>query len=256
MSRSQLKVLGCSGGFGKGHATTSFLLDDDILIDCGTGVGSLDLTSLKKIDHIFLTHCHLDHIVSLPFLLDLVGVKRHTPIKVYATQQTIKAIKDNIMNNQIWPDFSKIPSVEKPSVDFIDVNTNKVWEIDSRTITPVVVPHTVEALAYVIKSGNNSLAFSGDTGYSESLIETLNKINCLKHLIIETSFPDEEKNLAELSQHLCPELLTEMLRKLKNKPQIHITHLKPGYEQATLRQIENHGHKNIKALKTSEVIVF
>jgi ribonuclease BN (tRNA processing enzyme) len=256
MSRSQLKVLGCSGGFGKGHATTSFLIDGNILIDCGTGVGTLELTELKLIDHIFLTHCHLDHIVSLPFLLDLVGVKRSKPIQVYANPYTIKAIQENIMNNQIWPDFTKIPSATQPSVSFIDVTTKTSWEINGKKIRHLTVPHTVDALAYVIESQNSSIAFSGDTGYSESLIHNLNEIPKLNHLIIETSFSDDEKALAEISQHLCPELLAEMLLKLKIKPQIYITHLKPGHERSTLKQIQSQCNKTINPLKMGQTIIF
>ena len=256
MARSQLKVLGCSGGFGKGLATTSLLIDSNTLIDCGTGVGNLEITDLKLIDHIFLTHCHLDHIVSLPFLLDLVGVKRPKPINVYATPYTIKAIQDNIMNNQIWPDFSKIPSASQPSVVFIDVTSKMHWEIDSKKISPISVPHTVDALAYVIESPHSSIAFSGDTGYSEELIDTINKVPKLNHLIIETSFPDEEKALAEMSKHLCPQLLVEMLSKLRSRPQIYITHLKPGYERITLRQILNRCNRTINPLKNGQIIIF
>jgi len=40
---SHLRILGCSGGIGKNLRTTSMLLDDDVLIDAGTGVGDLSL---------------------------------------------------------------------------------------------------------------------------------------------------------------------------------------------------------------------
>jgi len=53
--------------------TTSFLLDSDILIDAGTGVGDLSLAELSLIDYIFITHSHLDHVASIPFLVDTVG---------------------------------------------------------------------------------------------------------------------------------------------------------------------------------------
>ena len=65
------------------------LLDDDILIDAGTGVGDLTLEAMCRIDHVFLTHSHLDHVTSLPFLLDTVGPLRDGPITVYALQETI-----------------------------------------------------------------------------------------------------------------------------------------------------------------------
>jgi len=76
---SELRILGCSGGFGAGLRTTSFLWDADTLIDAGTGVGDLSLEELLKIDQIFLTHSHLDHIVSIPFLSRCRGCEtQHT----------------------------------------------------------------------------------------------------------------------------------------------------------------------------------
>ena len=167
MSDIQLKVLGCNGGFGKNHETTALLLNENILIDCGTGVGNMEINDLKKIDHVFITHCHLDHIVSLPFLLDLVGVKRANPIQVYASHVTIKAIREHIMNDLIWPDFTQIPTPIAPSIVFNDLSQQAVWNIQGCKITPIPVPHVVDACAYVIESSSGALAFSGDTGFSE-----------------------------------------------------------------------------------------
>ena len=74
----KLKVLGCSGSIGgQQQRTTSLLVDDDMLIDAGTGVGDLEIAQLAKIDHVFLTHSHLDHIACLPFIPDTVGELRH-----------------------------------------------------------------------------------------------------------------------------------------------------------------------------------
>ncbi len=52
----QIKILGWSGGIGAGLRTTSFMLDDDILIDAGTGLGDLPLNQMTGIRHIFLSH--------------------------------------------------------------------------------------------------------------------------------------------------------------------------------------------------------
>ncbi|MDB5730818.1 MAG: 3,5-cyclic-nucleotide phosphodiesterase, partial [Variovorax sp.] len=66
----KVRVLGCSGAIARDCRTTSFLIDDDLLVDAGTGVGDLTLDEMAGIDDVFLTHSHFDHIASLPMMLD------------------------------------------------------------------------------------------------------------------------------------------------------------------------------------------
>ena len=92
----KIRVLGCSGGIGGHHLrTTSFLVDHDILIDAGTGVGDLSIAELAQIDHVFITHSHLDHVVSLAFMVDAVGDMRDKPLTVHATEATIQILSGN-----------------------------------------------------------------------------------------------------------------------------------------------------------------
>jgi len=56
----RVRVLGCSGAIAKGCRTTSFLVDGDVLVDAGTGVGDLTLEEMAGIEHVLLTHSHLD----------------------------------------------------------------------------------------------------------------------------------------------------------------------------------------------------
>jgi len=98
----RLRVLGCSGSIGGQHnRTTSFLVDQDILVDAGTGVGELSIAELTLIDHIFVTHSHLDHVDSIAFFLDSVGALRPKPVTVYATGPTIEILKRNLFNGDI-----------------------------------------------------------------------------------------------------------------------------------------------------------
>ena len=245
-----LRILGCSGGISKDLRTTSFLLDDDILIDAGTGVGDLTLDELKQIDYLFLTHSHLDHICSLPFILDAVGVNRLKPLMVFGIQETIDALKKHIFNNVIWPDFTKIPSPEKPSVVFEVIEIGQTLTVGHIQITALPVNHSIPANGYWIDSGEGALVFSGDTGPSEEFWDALLTLqdksreeenkkgnHYLKHLIIETSFTNSEKELASLSGHYHPETLCADLEKLEDTCQIWITHLKPDESHKIMQEI-------------------
>ena len=234
----KLKILGCSGGIGGRHLrTTALLLDKDILIDAGTGVMDLSITELAMIDHVFITHTHLDHIASLPLLLDTVADRRQKPLIVYGTPAVITILRNHIFNWAIWPDFSEVPTPEAPFLKFQEIEVGVTVDIDQRLITALPVEHTVPAVGYRIDSGSASLVFSGDTGICDAFWRAVNRIPNLKHLIIECAFSNREERLAMLSKHLCPNMLALELQKLERNCEIHITHLKPGQIELTMEEI-------------------
>jgi ribonuclease BN (tRNA processing enzyme) len=236
----KVRVLGCSGGIGGRHLrTTSLLLDHDILIDAGTGVEELSLAELKAIDHLFLTHSHLDHIASLPMLVDTVGEMRQEPITVHALPETIDILRAHIFNWLVWPDFTEIPTAAAPFMEFREIEIGKTYDMGGRRITVLPANHTVPAVGYHFDSGRGSLVFTGDTGSNDALWPIVNAIENLRVLIIETAFPNSQRNLAEMSKHLCPDMLAEELSKLSRPAEIFITHLKPGHVEATMAEIEN-----------------
>ena len=235
----RLRVLGCSGGIGGRHLrTTSFLVDGDVLIDAGTGVGDLTLAELSQIDHIFITHSHLDHVTSIPFLVDTVGGMRSRPLIVHATRATIGIMRNHLFNWAIWPDFAEIPSPQTPFLRYEEIELGRAVTLAGRSFTPIPARHTVPAVGYHLDSGAASLVFTGDTGPNEALWRVVNRISNLKFLIIETAFSNKERELAEMSRHLCPETLAEELAKLERNPEIYITHLKPGEIEPTMLEIE------------------
>jgi ribonuclease BN (tRNA processing enzyme) len=253
----KLRVLGCSGGIGIHLRTTSMLIDRDILIDAGTGVGDLSLDELRAIDHVFLTHAHLDHIVSIPFMLDSVAEMRSEPLTVYATDATLAALQQHIFNWKIWPDFSQIPDSKNPCLRYQSITVGEKVCLDGRVIAALPADHVVPAVGYHLDSGQASFVYTGDTGTQDLLWECVNKIKNLKYLVIETAFPNDQIELAKLSKHLCPNLLAKELLKLKVNPEIYITHLKPGASELTMREITECVQKFApKILRTDQVIEF
>lgn len=236
----KLRVLGCSGGIGGRHLkTTSMLVDDDILIDAGTGAAELSVPALSRVDHVFLTHSHLDHICSLPLMLDAVSAKRNSPVKVYALAETIQALRNYVFNWEIWPDFSVLPSLESPAMTYHPIVVGEVVDLNGRQIRALPASHVVPALGYELIGSSGSLAFTGDTCVNEEFWFWLNRIEKLRYLIIETAFSNKDHDLALQSKHLCPSLLVQELKNLKSNPEIFITHLKPGEIDATMREIEH-----------------
>ena len=239
----RIKVLGCSGGIGGLLRTTSMLVDDDILIDAGTGVGDLSIEQLAKIDHIFVTHAHLDHVTSIPFIVDTVCWMRDKPLTIHSTAATLQVLKDHLFNWKIWPDFSQIPDGEKPFMVYSELAVGNTVNLGGRMFTAVPANHVVPAVGYLVDSGKASFLFSGDTTVNDALWDVANAAANLKYLVIETAFSNKERNIAVASKHLCPSMLAIELSKLKRSAEVFITHLKPGEVQLTMSEIEKEAAK-------------
>ena len=233
----KLRSLGCAGGIGGELRTTSFLVDDDILIDAGTGLGELTLEELQRVDHVFITHAHLDHIACLPIMVDSVARRRHQPLTIYATEAVIATLKGHIFNWAIWPDFTQIPNAQTPFMRFQPICVGAPVMLGERSITAIHAEHVVPAVGYHLHSGKGSLVFSGDTTSVEEFWSYLNDIEDLRFLLIETAFGEAEKEIAIVSKHFYPSLLAAGLAKLNRPVDTFITHLKPGDEVKILREI-------------------
>jgi ribonuclease BN (tRNA processing enzyme) len=236
----KIRILGCSGGIGGRHMrTTSMLVDHDVLIDAGTGVGDLTLAELSQIDHVFLTHCHLDHTASIPFLVDTVGAMRSKPLIVHALPDTIQVLKDHIFNWKVWPDFTVIPDPEHPFMTYAPILQGETVQVKRRRFSALPANHTVPAIGYAVSGeAGATLVFTGDTTNNDALWPIVNRIRDLRYLVIETAFCNREEELARASKHLSPRLLAEELAKLQRDAEIFITHLKPGEIELTMQEIE------------------
>ncbi|MBL8474792.1 MAG: 3',5'-cyclic-nucleotide phosphodiesterase [Methyloversatilis sp.] len=254
----RIRVLGCSGGIGGANLrTTSLLVDNDILIDAGTGVGDLSIAELSRIDHVFVTHSHLDHIACLPLMVDTVGELRDTPLTVWTTGPTLEVLRRHIFNWSIWPDFTEIPSAEKPFMRFRELRIGDEIELGGRAIRVLPAQHTVPAVGYAVRSTGGTLAFSGDTTVCDEFWSAVNALPDLRYLIIETAFPDRDRQLAVMSRHLCPDMLASELQKLEHPAEIYITHLKPSQMIMTMREIaETLGALQPRMLRNNHVFDF
>ena len=233
----KLRILGCSGGIGGCLRTTAMLLDEDILIDAGTGVGELSIEQLARVDHVFVTHSHMDHITSIPLIVDTVGCMRDRPLTVHATQATLDVLRAHIFNWKVWPDFAQIPSREHPYLRYEPVEVGVPVVMGDRSIVPLPANHVVPAVGYHIDSGRASLVYSGDTTTNDALWRKVNAIGNLRYIIIETAFCNRERDLAIASKHLCPSMLAEELAKLERSAEIYITHLKPCERDLIMQEV-------------------
>lgn len=265
----KIRVLGCSGAIAAGSKTTAFLLDDDVLVDAGSGVGDLTLDELVDVDHIFISHSHLDHVLSVALLADSVMRRRaerqRPPIRVHALPETIDALRRHVFNGVIWPDFSRLPTAEHPVLAFEPFAVGEVIALGTRRLEVLSACHTVPAVGFAVQaqadtpgatpgSGSAWWVYTGDTGPNPALWARLRTMQ-VAHLVIETAFSDAERQLARVSRHLCPTVLGVELTELDAGVQVHITHIKPGEQAAVMAQVEALGlpHR-ISALEAGQIL--
>ncbi len=232
----KLRVLGCSGGISRGLRTTSLQIDDDILIDSGSGVGDLELEEMCRLRHVFLTHSHMDHFTFLPLLIDTMFPSIDTPLVIHGLADTLQALQDHIFNWTIWPDFAKLPNEENPVMRYEVMAPGEIYQIGDRRIEMIEANHIVSCVSYRVESSTGSFAFSGDTTTNDTMWAALNAHDNLDMLIVEAAFPNSLEELSKLSCHYTANMLAEDIQKLKHKPAIYISHPKPGHESTIFRE--------------------
>ncbi len=233
----RIRILGCSGGIGASLRTTSLMVDKDLLVDAGTGLGDLTLDEMRCIRHVFLTHSHLDHTSCLPLLLDTIFDSLKTPLTVYGRRETLEAVQKYIFNWVMWPDFAELPNKDKPVLMYKPLELGARVELDGRKVHMIEVNHTVPGAGYVIEKGGRVFAFSGDTFTNDTFWAAVNAYPKVDALMVETAFANSNRKLADLAKHYCPETLAEDLKKFKHDCPLYITHLKPGGEDQIFQEI-------------------
>ncbi|MES3011942.1 MAG: 3',5'-cyclic-nucleotide phosphodiesterase [Pseudomonadota bacterium] len=242
----KLRVLGCSGAIAKDCRTTAFLLDHDVLVDAGTGVGDLTLEEMRQVDHVLLTHSHLDHVAALPLMVDAVAAQRGEPLHIHALPGTIAALQAHIFNDAIWPDFSRIPTPEAPFIRFHPIAVGDVLQFSGKVVEVLPAVHTVPAVAYAARRVDADPArsgkywvFSGDTERNPAFWVRVNQLD-VAMLVIETAFSNRERELAERSLHLSPEVLARELDCIApgHDYPVYITHTKPAETDLIMAEIE------------------
>ena len=238
----RVRVLGCSGAIARDCKTTSFLIDQDTLIDAGTGVGDLTREEMLRIHDVFLTHSHLDHVACLPLMVDTIAAARAgQPLRVHALPETIAAMRQHIFNDVIWPDFTRIPAPDAPFVRFVPFATGQTITVGHKTIEVLPAEHTVPAVGFSVCAGGSCWVFTGDTGPNPALWARVNQLP-VHALVIETAFGNQDETLAQVSQHLSPRTLALELNQIHrdHRYPIYITHTKPSQTGQIMGEVVQH----------------
>ena len=252
----KIKVLGCSGATFPNHRPPGFLLDDRILFDAGSLADVLHERAQMKIEHIFIAHAHLDHILGLPFLADnVLNGSRGRNVRVSSIPSVMRALKKNLLNGSIWPDFTVIPHSGRPVLSLNPLRIQTPVRVNGYRVTPYRVSHSVPAVGYLVEDKKDRRVFyTGDTGPTESTWRKIGKQQ-IHALIIEISLPDSMGEMAIKTGHLTTRLFREELLKIREMPErIYITHPKPQYFKTIQAELQRLRLDNLTLLRDGQII--
>jgi ribonuclease BN (tRNA processing enzyme) len=208
-----------------------------ILIDPGPGaVGRAVALGLDpyEAEALALTHNHLDHSADiLPFLFSRKNCRRGGDmgdIRIFAPRG-------------FGGEFAKLMEVygrlvvsEKHKIIIEEMGADK-WEEPSFSIRSAPVLHSGSAVGYRFsKAGGPSLAYSGDTGYCEEIVELARGADIL---LIECSYPDGTVK----DGHMTPSDVGAVAKESGAKHLV-ITHMQPELDPAeAVKAIRASGYK-------------
>ena len=249
-----VKIIGGHGGVSPGYQATSYLINDELLIDAGSIASGTPIADQAKVDNILISHAHLDHIYELAFLCDNCFGLRKKPFLVHANNYVIGAIKEHILNDSIWPDFSKLPSEKNPTIKFQEFQPGNELQIGEYKIIPVRVNHFSEACGFIITWREKTLIFTQDTGPTEEIWK-LGNVENLKAIFCEVSFPNALEQVAIDSLHHTPKSMALEITKMPPNVPVYLGHLKPNYQDILVNEIAGLGENRIILLEKDGVIL-
>jgi cAMP phosphodiesterase len=244
-----IEFLGTSGTRTPDQGTTCLRVSNHCVIDAGNLINAFG-DDIFTIEHIFLTHSHLDHIIDIPFLADLFVTRQAISLKIYALRETLEDLRQFIFNHRIWPNFEEINLIghTDKTIELIEINLDQKYTIDDVTLTPFKTNHTDGSCGYIIEKNGSGILFTADTYKCPKIWELLDQNPHIHTLVTEVSFPSSFDKLASDSKHLTPILLENELKQSKrNDFTVYAMHLKTLFaptiihELNTMRLLLNNG---------------
>ena len=164
------------------------------------------------------------------------------PIRVYALPQTLAVLRAHLFNDQLWPDFTRLPEPQAPVLTLHELAVGQTLTLGAHARQVRVLParHIVPGVGFAVlgrDAQEGDWAYSGDTGPNPALWEHLQALH-VRELVIEAAFSEAEAALAARSGHHCPSSLAAELAHLPAGVQLRLTHIKPGEMPTVLSELQ------------------
>jgi ribonuclease BN (tRNA processing enzyme) len=235
----KITLLPSAVGGGPDHQyLSSTLINDTVVVDAGS-VGIWGSPQEQaRIQHVLLSHTHMDHLASLPIFVENAYEGKAECVTIHGSQTVLECCQEHLFNEKVWPDFIALSQGDKPFLRLSALEAGQTVDLDGLHVTAVALDHVVPTVGFVISDKNSTVAIVSDTGPTDEIWQRVNAAPNLKAIFVEATFPDELKWLADVSKHLTPAILARQVAKLTRPTRLVIIHLKARYKEQVIAELQ------------------
>jgi ribonuclease BN (tRNA processing enzyme) len=245
-----------AGSAGSLQFLTTYLINDTVAIDCGSLGFHQDLSVQMRVRHVFLSHSHMDHVASLPILLENIYDGNADCITVHGSEEVIRSLREDIFNERVWPDFVGISEREAPFLRLNTLMPGRPVDVEGLRVTPVPVTHAVPTMGYIVEDDSAAVVIPTDTGSTEAIWQAANRLSNLRAVFLEATFPDSMSKLATVSRHLTARTFVQEIKKVEQPCRFLAVHLKPRFRAEVAAELLSLGLPNVEIAEPGRVYSF
>ena len=182
------------------HTACVMIPETGLILDAGTAIFRIrDHLETKELD-IFLTHAHLDHVIGLTYLLDVLYETPVEQVRVHGEENKLNAIKEHLFSEELFPVVPKQLSFH-PLSGPVAVKSGKV--------TYFPLEHPGGSIGYRLDFDSCSIAYVTDTSTDANYLDQIQRVDLLLH---ECNFRDEHKEFAKATGHSSSSNVAEVAK--------------------------------------------
>lgn len=191
----KLLLLGTTGYHPNDRRQTACMMLPElgVLLDAGTAMYRVREHLATDTLDIYLTHAHLDHVLGLTFMFDVLHEREMKRVTVHGETAKLKAVKEHLFSELLFP--------VEPPFDMKEIEPVSELPAGGK-LTHFPLKHPGGSLGFRLDWPDRSMAYVTDTVAAKDA-DYVEKIRGVDLLVHECYFGDDMPDQAELTGHSC-----------------------------------------------------